>query len=261
MPSLTTQTDFRDVQRLPFCYVCGKTFMPDERIDRDHVPPKNIFLPKDREPLWLPTHVACNSGYHEIDEKIGQLIGLRYGKVPQNRRSSKLRFAFSPDLQHGAVANLNIDEAVWRWIAGFHAALYREPLLPTDNRALVTPFPRGRMVDGHLVIDPILQQHLVSVERIKLNRARNNLDKISANRGRLQYECVWYQSDNQGLWMCMFALDLCDWKDLGRTDLHPARGCAGYYVLSSGNAPRTATKGVTTPIRPANLDPLDPFGS
>ena len=84
MVSLLRQNDFRRVQTLPFCYLCGRKFVAGDSPNRDHVPPQSIFAPADREPLWLPTHPACNSGYRLLDEKIGQLIILRYGKVPSN---------------------------------------------------------------------------------------------------------------------------------------------------------------------------------
>src|SRR5260221_7199991 len=127
MVALLQQSDFRSVQNLPFCYLCGQPFVAGDSQNRDHVPPECIFASCDREPLWLPAHTACNKSFSVIDEKIGQLIALRYGKVPRDRKRRKLRFALSPQRALGAVVNLDIDAAVWRWIAGFHAALYREP--------------------------------------------------------------------------------------------------------------------------------------
>jgi len=68
-----------------------------------------------------------------------------------------------------------------------------------------------------------LPQHLNFVQTIKTNRAKNNLDRICCNKGKLTYECVWAQADNDGPWLCIFALDIYDWKDLGRTRVQPAR--------------------------------------
>jgi hypothetical protein len=76
MVSLLKQTDFRGVQNLPFCYLCGQAFATGDSHNRDHVPPECIFALLDREPLWLPTHNACNKHYSDLDEKIGQLIAL-----------------------------------------------------------------------------------------------------------------------------------------------------------------------------------------
>jgi hypothetical protein len=40
--------------------------------------------------------------------------------------------------------------------------------------------------------------------------------------------------------MCIYALDVYDWKDLGRTEHLPARGCAGCYVSPSPGVPSLA---------------------
>ena len=80
MVALSSQRDFRSVQNLSFCYLCGKEFVAGDDINRDHIPPQNAFAEKDREPLWLPTHKKCNSAYELTDEKIGQLIARKYGK-------------------------------------------------------------------------------------------------------------------------------------------------------------------------------------
>jgi hypothetical protein len=116
------------------------------------------------------------------------------------------------------------------------------------------------MTDAGPVIEPLLPQHAVFVQTIKVQRAKRNLDSISANNGRLAYECVWCQGDNGGPWFCTFALNLHDWKDLGRTTGQLCRGCAGFYQTASGSPPPGAKQAVSTPIIVPNLDPLDPFG-
>jgi hypothetical protein len=55
------------------------------------------------------------------------------------------------------------------------------------------------------------------------NRARGKLDRTVCNKGKLAYECVWQQVDNGGPWMCIFAFDIYDWKDLGRTGVLAVR--------------------------------------
>jgi hypothetical protein len=125
--------------------------------------------------------------------------------------------------------------------------------------ALVTPFPRARQVNGQILFEPIRVQHRLFVQTIKTNRAWHSLDRIRCNKGKLNYECVWCQSDGNGPWMCIFAFDVYDWKDLGNTGHFPARGCAGFYIMPSGQAPATATKGVKSSIIIPSSDPLDPF--
>jgi hypothetical protein len=258
MVSLLRQTDYRSVQKLSFCYLCGRQFVAGDSKNRDHVPPECIFLPADREPLWLPTHTVCNSGYRLADEKIGQLIALRYGKVPRTASHRRLKFARSWQLDLSGVVNLDIDAAVWRWIAGFHTALYREPAVGIKG-SLVTPFPKARLVKGRPLFAPLLVQQPLFVQTIKSNRVRSNLDRIVCNKGKLTYECVWQQADNGGPWMCIFALDIYDWKDLGRTGILPARGCAGFYLAPSGGVPANATKAISSAIIIPASDPLDAF--
>jgi len=258
MVSLLRQSDFRSVQSLPFCYLCGRDFLAGDSQNRDHVPPQCIFAPADREPLWLPTHPACNSKYRLLDEKIGQLIALRYGKVPGNAAHHRLKFAYSRHRDLGAVVNLDIDGAVWRWIGGFHAALYRESSVGIWG-SLVTPFPKARIVNGRPVFAPLLVQHPLFVQTVRSNRVRGNLDRIVCNKGKLAYECVWQQADNSGPWMCIFALDIYDWKDLGRTSVVPARGCAGFYVTPAQTVPSGAARAVASSIIIPSSDRLDAF--
>lgn len=222
MVSLLRQSDYRSVQNLPFCYLCGRQFAGGDAKNRDHVPPECVFLPRDREPLWLPTHIACNSGYRLVDEKIGQLIALRYRKVPRN------------------------------------AALYRKSGVGIQG-SLVTPFPKAQIIGGHPVFAPLLVQHSLFVQTIKSNRLRGNLDRIECNKGKMTYECVWQQADNNGPWMCIFALDIYDWKDLGRTGALPARGCAGFYLTPTRSVPANATKALASGIIVPTSDRLDAF--
>jgi hypothetical protein len=231
--------------------------------NRDHVPPRKLFADTDRQPaLILKSHKACNSAQGDLDNKIGQLLKLKRGKVPSDPKDRILEFVLFPHQATSAVKNVPIDEAVWRWIRGFHAALYLQPF--TDNRfgALVTPFPRAQQSGNDVRIEGIKPQHLKLVEVIKANRARNNLDRICSNNGKLIYECVWIQMQAEGSnpWGCAFALNLYDWKDLGTAAPLAGRGCAGFYLLPTGDRPTTATPEIHSRIQLPNYEPLDPFG-
>jgi hypothetical protein len=99
----------------------------------DHVPSEACFDKADRNfPLILKTHKECNSNHGVIDEKIGQLIGLKQRRevAPENLRLQFQAIGLGSTNDFGvAVANLPIEFAVWLWIRGFHAALY-ETYLP-----------------------------------------------------------------------------------------------------------------------------------
>jgi hypothetical protein len=155
--------------------------------------------------------------------------------------------------------NLNIDVAIWRWVKGFHAALYRQPLAG-NTCSIQTPFPRGEKRYGGIIVRPILQQHLLAIAAIKRNRASDNLDVLAAYNGKLRYECVWCQADGGEAWICAFGLDIYDWKDLGsHTNGIPARGCAGIYALADRSVPETASRDGTHRILVPNVDMLDAF--
>jgi hypothetical protein len=263
MVSITTHQDCRTVQRLPFCYLCGQAFLPGGKQTRDHLPPDTVFALADKQKgpvLWLPAHKPCNEAEAPADQKLGQLIGLRRFEVPASRRDRQLKFTVFPRQALGAITNVNIDQAIWRWVRGFHTALYREHMPNAPMRALTTPFPRAQQQTSGAVIEPMKEpQHRVIVKTIKTNRAKRNLDLIHTHDGKLRYEAVWVQSD-QGMWMCFFGLDIYDWIDLGDAGIQQRRGCAGCYALPDGGYPASATRAVSTPIIVPNLHPLDPFG-
>jgi hypothetical protein len=162
MVSLITQQERRASQNLPFCYLCGKDFVAGDDKNKDHVPPKSIFAAKDRDPLMLKSHKACNEAQSRNDEKIGQLIALRYGKLPvsENRR---LQFRFS---QYGdaAISNLNVEKAIWRWIGGFHAALYHISAVGIRG-SLATPFIKAKKINGGYTVQPLRPQHATLFRR------------------------------------------------------------------------------------------------
>ena len=56
-----------------------------------------------------------------------------------------------------------------------------------------------------------------------------------------------------------FALNIYDWKNLGKTPLAKERGCAGFYVRPLGGYPANASLGERPIIKIPNYDPLDAF--
>jgi hypothetical protein len=236
--------------------------LPGEERTRDHLPAEAAFAADDRQVgpvLWLPAHRNCNGSQSADDQKLGQLIALRRFEVPTSRRDLQLKFEVSAQQGLGALANLNLDQMVWRWVRGFHSALYREYLAPTKMRALTLPLARAKRQGIVLELDPMkTPQHRVIVETIKINRLKQNLDIIHTHDNKLRYECVWCQSD-QGVWMCFFALDLYDWRDLGDAGVEPSRGCAGCYAVPNAQAPLSASEALGSTIVIPNFYPLDAF--
>lgn len=269
MPSLLTQKDFRAVQNLPFCYLCGKYYVPADKPNRDHLPAQCIFLPPDREPLWLPTHVDCNSGESLTDEKIGQLVALRYGKVPTDVEDRRLNVQWFPKEQLAALTNLDVDGAVWRWVRGCHAALYGEPFVGDFSTgypgALVTPFPRAPKNSERADIEPVKPQHLTFVKTIKLNRALRNLDRVCSNKGKFVYECVWHQAEMTGrgfAYLQLISTTGRTWAALGINRPGVALGSicfrTGMYPTSQrGGARPQSSFRTSTHSTPSGREPVD----
>jgi hypothetical protein len=148
---------------------------------------------------------------------------------------------------------------------GIHAALYAEPLRFRETgdaekpflRSLVLPFPKAPKHTG--TIEPLLVQHVRFVDALKSNRLRQNVDRIHCNKGQLVYECVWDRFDDTDDWMCVFGLNVCDWKDLGGAPQQPALGCAGFYLTDTAVAPDKASLGIRSAVLLPNYDRLDPF--
>jgi hypothetical protein len=261
MIKLEKPKDFQEVRDLSFCYLCGKGFPKNELIDHDHVPPKGAFNPRDKEPpLKLKTHRVCNGNFSAEDKKFAQLIAMRRFEAPKSPRDFALKIVqYSPKM--AAIENFDVVAAAWRCISGFHAALYRQYLPSNVDGAIELPFPRAnRSTSGKLQFYSLKEQHLIFVENIKRNRAFGNLDSIISNKRKMTYECVWCQFDNDPRWLCMFAWDIYDWKDLGNhSEGIPARGCAGCYVLPDGSLPQHASCDHIRELIIPNYDTLDPF--
>lgn len=265
MPTITSHKQFQEVGKLPFCYVCTSTFVIGEAADRDHIPPQACFAKADRNvPLVLRTHVQCNHDHNANDELVGQLISRKHGHSPA-ARARRLNVEVIPSPNQGeflaAFDNLDFGNVIRRWIRGFHAALYREPLPANCRFDVSSPIPVAIITEAKIEPRPIRPQDLRFVEIIKINRAARNLDQIVSNNGKLQYDSVWAQMDDDGPWFCVFALNLYDWKDLGDSRHFSSRGCIGFYVLPSGKSPVNATLVTKLQITIPNFDVLDPFGS
>jgi hypothetical protein len=221
------------------------------------VPPKAIFANSDRNPpLKLKAHLHCNGSQSGTDEKMGQLLSLLHNKVPRPERQ-RLRFKVSPELNVGGVTNLDIERAVWRYILGFHAALYQEPFPEPMLGTLTVPFVK---VFGDNLKDNLDErQHSLIVNAIKSQRSIGNLDRIQSNNFKLKYECFWLMADS-GRWSCMFGLDIYDWKELGDTGHYPKRGCAGVY-LGGTTLPKNASIAKDVSAFVINTSPFDPFAA
>lgn len=263
MPSLVTQKQLRAAQNLSFCYACGEPFVTGVQRNQDHVPPRACFSVRDRAgPLKLPTHFECNASYKVEDERVGQFIST-IDKRPPAAEKLRIKTHVQPLGNTGIAAqtliNVDIYGAIERWVRAFHGALYRQPAPPATRFGIQTPVHVAVPGEDGPVRDKFRPQHLYFVELIKINRAARNIDRIVSNNGKLRYECVWNHT-TKGVWVCVFALDIHQWRYRATIHNYEPRGCTGFYQLPSGTAPAPATRATSLKIELPNYEKLDAFG-
>ncbi len=254
-----TQKDLRSLWGVGFCCVCGKPFAHGEERTRQHIPPTSVFAKEDREPpLILPAHDGCNQGQSTDDEVIGQLVSLLHGKRPAKER---LRLAVQLFSVNGSVVpmafvrDLPLNRIIFRWVRGFHAALYRE-YLPDRGGFIGPPFPESKPVEGGKVApEPIHESRYDMTLTFKQQVKAGRTDAVTCRNGKCHYRCTWLNLDN-GAPFCLFALRLYNWEELGDVHHFPRRGCIGWY---GAPIPATAARGTRLEIPASNFDPLDPF--
>jgi len=264
MPSLTTEHDLQRARRhLRICYLCSRPLNDGRDTNRDHAPPRSLFLAEDhRSPLILETHKVCNQARSDRDEIVGQLFHFLHGRsldVSRDRRGLEA----IPDA-HGQLhtvlpaRHLFFSGEIDRWMRACHATLYGKPFSSQSvKRNLHPPLPTGRLEDRRIIFEAALPQHAKFAEVIRRNRLSGNLDRIEAWNGRFIYECVWVVSDD-GRWLCMWAMRVYDWERLGEGWPTERRGCTGFYWLPEGR-PREATVGTALQFPVSSSHPLDPF--
>ncbi|MBL6754764.1 MAG: hypothetical protein ISQ11_00010 [Planctomycetes bacterium] len=162
MPSLIEPHHFnRPIDPGGFCYLCGED-LDDQPTNTQHVVPKKLFHTDDRSPLlMLVAHEACNAAESMNDQDIGQLVGL-LSRTPSevDRNADRLRKKASMhEIEglgpaFGAIEGLPLRKIIFRWVQGFHAAIYHE-FLPDKVHCLVQePFPGGNEIGQAYAIQP-----------------------------------------------------------------------------------------------------------
>jgi hypothetical protein len=153
--------------------------------------------------------------------------------------------------------NINLDRIVWRWVRGFHAALYRE-FLPSKRGGFVhTPFSPGRKDGENITFERIHPEQFLVPAEIKKNRIARNIDVIEFCNQKCRYESVFVRLDN-GAPVCFWALRLYEWEKLADSRWPGTHGCIGSYYPPAG-IPSTAAKGTNLDFPFPNKDPLNPF--
>ena len=257
MPSILTQQDLRAARRRDFCYICGEALPTDQKPSTDHVPPTSLFAPEDRDPpLILPTHHDCNQERSAQDEPIGQLVSLLHGRIPRAEVVKLPLFAIDRGpgrTPRGGLHDFPFISIVFRWVRGFHAALYGQ-FLPDRGGFIWAPFVGSNELHGPPTDDNPGRR--LFTQKFKAQAKINRLDRIVCRNGKVEYGCFWLDDDD-GRPSCIFGLRIYEWERLSDPERPPRRGCLGWY---RADTPEGAALGTEVEVPVANLEPLDPFG-
>jgi len=260
MPTLKTNRDFQPLQKLPFCYLCEQEFCETRERTRDHVVPRAIFATDHQIcPLILPAHRDCNESQSVYDERIGQFLAVLHGKYPPLGRV-RLDIRAFQDSESGSVraacVGIDLRPIVFRWIRGFHAALYTEHLPVNCRWSVHPPIPYSKQDDPQHHSERLLDQQAKWVAHIKRNRTAGSIDSVECFDGHCVYHCCWDQCD-RGEWICIFAMKILDWEVLADPSF-PRRCCAGFYQPPAGR-PCNGTTSTRLQFDFLNTHPLDAF--
>ena len=159
MIEIKTAKNLQSVRKLPFCYLCGEKLQQNDKVTRDHVIPKAVFLPQDRtRPLILPTHEKCNQEQSATDEIVGQLISALNQKYPdRNNIRLKVSIQNEPNLRYPVMVleGVNLQGVIARWVKGFHAALYQQYLSRETMHWFEPPVSIGQKIGNKAVFNKI----------------------------------------------------------------------------------------------------------
>jgi hypothetical protein len=136
--------------------------------------------------------------------------------------------------------------------------LYREAL-PCEARFVTNaPLQAARMQPGRADVLPVADVIPKFVQEIRRNRLTRTLDVIQCRNGKCRYECVWATADD-GRWLCIYALDLYGWSELGDEVNFERLGCVGCYEPLLPTPPPGAAIASRLEFAVDHAMSLDPF--
>lgn len=262
MREIVTEHQAKAVAKQSTCYLCGKSFSPDDSINREHVAPKGVFRKEDRTfPLILPAHEKCNSEFSITDEQAKQLLAACHSKLDRLPVRTK---AAAIVRRNGAPAGVVLDgfplhQMILRILKGCHAALYGEFLCQHTPHSVLTPLPSFDLKSGQLRKDNFLEQHALFCEILKGQRRIGQLDRIHAYNGKFKFESVWATTDDRKRNFVVACIDIYGWHRLGDQILGRPQGCIVSYQPHSNTIPDGASIATDMELPYLFIEPLNPW--
>jgi len=262
MRKIETEHEAKGAYKQDTCYLCGERLDDGQATDRDHVPPKSIFLPEDRKvPLILPAHKKCNQDFSIPDEQTKHLVAAIHGKVERLPVRSR---AAGTIVRDGSPTGLLLQgyplhSVVHRIMRGCHMALYGQTLPMDTPHKILTPLPAFDVETGRPLDDNFLVQHERFCRLLKLQRKIGQVDFIHAYGGKFRFECVCAVSDDGSCNFVICAIDIYGWHKLGDQVLGRPQGCIACYQLPKNEVPAGASTLTSITIHHGFREPLNPW--
>jgi len=185
------------------------------------------------------------------------LISLLHG-ASFSRKRQRFR-AITADLGDDqpfvGITGVEFNRIIWRWVRGFHAALYREPLQQDAFYGLTTPFPYADQVAGTLQFEELRPDQLEMALTLRQHMRYRMIDEVLSNAGKCRFVCTWLTFDD-GRPFCLYGLRIYEWEKLADTKRFPPRGCFGVYCAPT---PVEATQGTKIILPSSSFTLFDPF--
>ncbi len=243
-----------------FCYLCGEPLAGKVPTNGDHCPPKGFFAPADRAnfPIILPTHEACNYGWHKADELMSIVVDALHVKKKSTNTilTQMLNAKVVPFGQQEATAISNVPLApiAARIVRAMHALLYNEFLPVTTKSKFHIPLPEEDSETQSMLIP--LEQSFIFSGVVRKALITKTADVVRAYNDKFKYACTWQKFDN-GTPFCIICFDIYAFHTLSPPVSDFPTAFVGMYVPE--RVPNCATYGSDIDIQLSQEELLNPW--
>ena len=253
---LSDQKHFRQLQRLPFCYNCGQSFLdPKLEVTRDHIPAQGLFdIAFRTNVLWLPAHKECNSRWSKTDQCLAELLRLPDPDAPPPRMIKPVVAVGAAGDSTMLAVPFDFVGQITRWVRGFHVALYQERMAEGVVGHLYSPWPSSATPDVSTATIDSREERIGFAQCLWAQRKSGDVDCVKCYGSACEYFCYWTSVGSRS--RCVWALRI-DGMSRVSSDDEWRGGCVGYYECDK--TPSSAS--VKSPRRPAfcPADLTNPF--
>jgi hypothetical protein len=248
-----------------FCYLCGEPLPARNQQDRklvcrEHVIPKTLLgdPPLDRVQRWpvkLDVHKGCDKKYKAGTDDLAALLHCinvhPKEQWPKPKHIQRLGLSLvrvhsllgGPSLPAFGNAQKPVS-AVWMWVRGIHAALYREYLPESAPHTILAPVPGFNASAGPSALRQTVERSAIVRAPVEYGVRTGRADGLSAWGGQVSYECVWFPPVDEhcgDVWACFWGLIFPGVSTWSRTVLPPGQECPWHGLYTTNCLPDGAT--------------------